>query len=183
MKQAMVIPAFNEESVLQELFARLQAATEPIGKRFTFEYLFINDGSHDSTLEIIKKLRGKNPSTSFVSLSRNFGKEAAMLAAFDHVNSDTTTTIDADLQDPPELIPQMLDYWQQGYDYVCARRKERRGKGWIKKITARRKRLTLNRQDTKEKPSTWDGISLAPHTGHAPSNRGKTRQMRHCRLL
>lgn len=100
---------------------------------YQFEFMFVNDGSHDRTLEILKTFASRDPRVAYVNLSRNFGKETAMLAGFDHVTGDAMVIIDADLQDPPELIPQMIDYWQQGYDDVYAKRRSRTGESWLKK--------------------------------------------------
>ncbi len=100
---------------------------------YQFEFMFVNDGSRDRTLEILKTFASRDPRVAYVNLSRNFGKETAMLAGFDHVTGDAMVIIDADLQDPPELIPKMIDYWQQGYDDVYAKRRSRTGESWLKK--------------------------------------------------
>jgi glycosyltransferase involved in cell wall biosynthesis len=134
-KISILIPAYNEEEVLRPLYERLTALTEKAAD-FDFEFLFVDDGSQDNTLSIIKKLAEADKRVAYVSLSRNFGKEAGMLAGFDHVTGDATVVIDADLQDPPELIPQMIKYWQEGYDDVYARRVNRHGETWLKKQTS-----------------------------------------------
>lgn len=103
---------------------------------YDFEFCFVNDGSSDSTLEIIKKYAVSDTRVSYVNLSRNFGKEVAMLAGFDHVRGDAMVIIDADLQDPPELIPEMIGYWEEGYDDVFARRRSRKGESLAKKKTS-----------------------------------------------
>ncbi len=131
----LLIPAYNEQEVLPHLYDRLKKlAGEHAG--YAWEFLFVNDGSHDKTLEIIRRYAAKDPRISYVNLSRNFGKEVAMAAGFDHVNSDCMVIIDADLQDPPELIPQMLVYWEEGYNDVFARRRSRAGESWFKKKTS-----------------------------------------------
>lgn len=132
----LLIPAYNEEEVLEVLFERLDALTKTI-TNYTFEYLFVNDGSRDNTLEIIKKHAKKDPRISYINFSRNFGKEIAMIAGIDHVRGDAMVIIDADLQDPPELIPEMIKYWEEGYDDVYARRKSREGETFVKKETSR----------------------------------------------
>lgn len=132
----LLIPAYNEEEVLEVLFERLDALTKTI-TNYTFEYLFVNDGSRDNTLEIIKKHAKKDPRISYINFSRNFGKEIAMIAGIDHVRGDAMVIIDADLQDPPELIPEMITYWEEGYDDVYARRKSREGETFVKKETSR----------------------------------------------
>jgi len=132
---SILIPAYNEEEVLQPLYERLGKLAND-AKNYEFEFLFVNDGSRDKTLEIIKDLASKDRRIAYINLSRNFGKEIAMIAGLDHVNGDATVIIDADLQDPPELIPQMLEYWKQGYDDVYARRKSRSGESWFKRTTS-----------------------------------------------
>ncbi|HZM64610.1 MAG TPA: glycosyltransferase family 2 protein [Candidatus Saccharimonadales bacterium] len=132
----ILIPAYNEEEVLDKLYQRLDA----LGKEITdyhLEFLFVNDGSRDRTLEMIKEYRAKDSRVSFVSLSRNFGKEIGMIAGLDHADGDAVVIIDADLQDPPELIPQMIKHWEDGYDDVYARRSSRAGETWLKKVTSK----------------------------------------------
>lgn len=134
-KITILIPAYNEQEVLDTLYDRLFELGENI-KKYSLEFLFVNDGSRDKTLEIIKELAKKDSRISYVNLSRNFGKETAMIAGFDHVNSDACVIIDADLQDPPELIPEMIKYWEEGYDDVFARRRSRAGESFLKKKTS-----------------------------------------------
>lgn len=134
-KITILIPAYNEEEVLRHLYERLgKLAGE--NDNYDFEFLFVNDGSRDRTLEMIKEYAKNDHRISYVNLSRNFGKEIAMIAGLDHVTGDATVIIDADLQDPPELIPQMISYWEEGYDDVYARRKSRAGETWFKKVTS-----------------------------------------------
>ena len=135
-KISILIPAYNEEAVLQKLFTRLTTLAGQT-KEYEFEFFFVNDGSHDKTLEIIKDYAETDERVSYLNLSRNFGKEIAMIAALDHVSGDATVIIDADLQDPPELIPEMISWWEKGYDDVYARRSSRQGESWLKKTTSR----------------------------------------------
>lgn len=121
----VMVPAYNEESVIEMFYSRINRVTKDI-KAYDFEILFINDGSTDETLSSIKKLRASDSRISFIDLSRNFGKEVAMLAGFDFAKGDAVIVIDADLQDPPELIPQMIEFWEQGYDDVYAKRNSRK---------------------------------------------------------
>lgn len=134
-KVTILVPAYNEEDVLQQLYSRLINVfnTLPLYK---FELLFVNDGSKDKTLPKIKLLREMDNRVSYVNLSRNFGKETAMIAGLDYASGDAVIIIDADLQDPPELIPEMIHYWENGYDDVYAKRNSRSGETWIKKTTA-----------------------------------------------
>ena len=134
-KISILIPAYNEQEVLRHLYERLgKLAGE--NTNYTFEFLFVNDGSRDNTLEMIKTYAKDDDRVAYVNLSRNFGKEIAMIAGLDHVTGDATVIIDADLQDPPELIPMMISYWEEGFDDVYARRKSRAGESWFKKVTS-----------------------------------------------
>lgn len=132
----ILIPAYNEEPVLNTLYERLGKLAASIDN-YHLEFLFVNDGSRDNTLSIIKNLAKKDDRVSYVNLSRNFGKEIAMIAGIDHVKTDALVIIDADLQDPPELIPDMIKLWEDGYDDVYARRRSRDGESWLKKFTSK----------------------------------------------
>lgn len=103
---------------------------------YEWEVMFVNDGSKDNTLAILYALRNKDNRINIVDLSRNYGKEIAMLAGFDYVSGDCVVIMDADLQDPPELIEQMIPYWEDGYDDVYAKRRSREGESFIKKKTS-----------------------------------------------
>lgn len=135
-KISIMIPAYNEEEVLEKLFTRLANLANNT-KDYAFEFLFVNDGSRDNTLEIIKDYAEKDDRVSYVNLSRNFGKEIAMIAGLDNVSGDATVIIDADLQDPPELIPEMISWWEKGYDDVYARRSSRLGESFFKKFSSK----------------------------------------------
>lgn len=134
-KLTILIPAYNEEEVLEKLYARLNQVLADL-PLYHFEMLFINDGSKDRTLEIIKTLQTKDSRVSYVDLSRNYGKEIAMIAGLDYAAGNAVIIIDADLQDPPELIPKMIQYWESGYDDVYAKRRSRLGETWLKKYSA-----------------------------------------------
>lgn len=134
-KITLLIPAYNEEPVLDKLYARLDKLAKNVTK-YKFEFLFVNDGSRDSTLTILQNLAAKDSRVSYINLSRNFGKEIAMIAGLDHADTDALIIIDADLQDPPELIPEMIKYWEEGYDDVYAKRSHRLGESWFKKTTS-----------------------------------------------
>ncbi|NTW61161.1 glycosyltransferase family 2 protein [Candidatus Saccharibacteria bacterium] len=135
-KISILIPAYNEQEVIDHLYQRLGKLAND-NKAYDFEFLFVNDGSRDSTLERIKYFASLDNRVAFVNLSRNYGKEIAMVAGFDHVTGDATVIIDADLQDPPELIPKMIKYWKDGYDDVYAKRNSREGETWLKKSTSK----------------------------------------------
>lgn len=130
----VVIPTFNEEYVLPELHRRLAATLDPTP--YQVEMLFVNDSSTDGTLSTLMELRNSDPRISILDLSRNFGKEIAMTAGLEHAQGDAVIVIDADLQDPPELIPDMLKYWEEGYDAVYATRTQRKGESALKRLTA-----------------------------------------------
>lgn len=135
-KVTILIPAYNEEESLPYLYKRLEDLINSIDN-YEFEILFVNDGSKDNTLNLIKEYRKQDSRISYVNFSRNFGKEVAMLAGFDYAKGDCVIIIDADLQDPPELIPTLLKYWEEGYDDVYAQRRSRKGETFLKKFTSK----------------------------------------------
>lgn len=141
---SILIPAYNEEQVLDKLFTRLANLAND-NKKYDFEFLFVNDGSKDTTLKIIMEYAERDPRVSYVNLSRNFGKEIGMIAGLDYVTGDATVIIDADLQDPPELIPEMIKFWEEGFDDVYAKRKSRQGESWLKKFTSKMYYKTLQK--------------------------------------
>lgn len=134
-KITILIPAYNEQEVVYQLFNRLNKVLNTLYS-YEFEILFVNDGSSDRTIDIIKALRKTDQRVCYVDLSRNFGKEIAMIAGLDYATGDAVVIIDADLQDPPELIPEMIRYWEEGYDDIYAKRRSRSGETWLKKSTA-----------------------------------------------
>lgn len=134
-KITILVPAYNEQEVLPMLYDRLKAIMDDLSN-YDFEILFVNDGSKDNTLKIIRELREKDNRVCYVNLSRNYGKETAMIAGLDYMKGDCVVLIDADLQDPPELIPEMIKYWEEGYDDVYAKRRSRQGETFLKKFTS-----------------------------------------------
>lgn len=133
-KISILIPVYNEEESICMLYNRLKMVLENID--YDHEILFVNDGSKDNSLRMIQKLRKEDPCVSYLNLSRNYGKEIAMAAGFDYILGDAVIIMDADLQDPPELIPEMVSFWEQGYDDVYAKRRNREGESWLKKKTS-----------------------------------------------
>lgn len=131
-KISILIPCYNEEKSLPLLYPELKKLMDS-QREYEWEVLFVNDGSQDNTISIIKSLREKDERISYVDLSRNFGKENAMLAGVDYVTGDSMVIIDADLQDPPSLIPEMLNYWEEGYQDVYAKRADRGRESWLRK--------------------------------------------------
>ena len=135
-KISIIIPAYNEEESLPYLYERLTKLIDNISN-YEFEILFINDGSKDKTLEIIKEYRNKDERFSYVNLSRNFEKEIAMIAGLDYAVGDAVVFMDADLQDTPELLPELIKYWEEGYDDVYAKRRTRDGETFLKRFTSK----------------------------------------------
>lgn len=132
----ILVPAYNEQEVLHLLYDRLEKLMNE-NTNYDFEVLLVNDGSKDKTFEIMQELREKDKRFCYLNLSRNFGKETAMIAGLDYCKGDAVVIIDADLQDPPELIPEMIKYWEEGYDDVYAKRRSREGETWLKKFTSK----------------------------------------------
>ena len=131
----IIVPAYNESEVLYIFMNEMMKVIEQITD-YQFEFLFVNDGSTDDTLEILDNLSKQYPIVSYISLSRNFGKEAAMTAGFDCSTGDAVAIFDADLQDPPNLLINFIKNWEEGYDVVYAKRTKRDGESIIKKATA-----------------------------------------------
>lgn len=132
----IIIPAYNEETMFEVLFKRLDTLKKEI-TNYTFEFLFINDGSTDSTISLLREYSRVRSDVRYIDLSRNFGKEVAMLAGFDHAKGDAVVVMDADLQQPPEIIIEMVYWWEQGYDDVYAVRKQRDGESKFKEFTSK----------------------------------------------
>lgn len=134
---SIVIPMFNEESTLEILYEELNKVVLSM-ENYSFEYIFVNDGSKDRTLSILKELAAQDEKVKYVSFSRNFGKEAALLAGLQNAKGDLVATMDADMQDPPALLPEMVDYVESGeYDNVATRRVSRKGEPVIRSFFAR----------------------------------------------
>jgi glycosyltransferase involved in cell wall biosynthesis len=129
----IVIPVYNEADCICEFQRRLAAVMDMQGD---WQAVYVNDGSTDDSLALLRKLRQQDPRIAIVHLSRNFGKEIATTAGLDHANGRAVIVIDADLQDPPEVIPSLIDRWQQGYDVVYAQRRNREGESLLKRVTA-----------------------------------------------
>ena len=135
-KISIIIPAYNEEEALPALMERITKFADDT-KDYDFEFLFVNDGSKDRTIELIKEYREKDKRVCYVDFARNFGKETAMKAGIDYATGDAVVFLDADLQDPPEVITEMIKYWEEGYDDVYAQRNSRKGETWMKKFTSK----------------------------------------------
>lgn len=139
MKKSILIsiPAYNEEENVRPLYNKLKEALSLLSKKYLIEYLFINDGSTDSTVDVVSTLVEEVNDVSLIELSRNYGKEIAMAAGFDYSIHDAVITIDADLQHPPTLIPDMVELWELGYEDVYAKRKKRNGESYLKRATSK----------------------------------------------
>ena len=133
---SVLVPCFNEEKSLPLLYNAL-VETIMVLPQYNWEILFVNDGSRDNTMNVLCELRQKDDRVSYVDLSRNFGKENAMLAGFDYAQGDAIIIMDADLQHPPKVIPDMLQKWEEGYDDVYAQRKTRGKESWLRKRLTR----------------------------------------------
>ena len=139
----VIIPAYNEEESLPNIIKRLEKLGQAI-KKYDFEFLFVNDGSKDKTLTVLQDYAAKDNRISYINLSRNFGKEIGVAAGLDYAQGDAVVIMDADGQEPPELIPQMIEWWEKGYDDVYARRNQKKDSG-IRKFTSHAYYRTLQK--------------------------------------
>lgn len=135
-KVSIMIPAFNEEECIPILFEKVKEIIDS-QPSYSWEVMFVNDGSTDNTVDIFENLRLKDKRINYIDLSRNYGKEVAMLAGIDYVTGDCMVIMDADLQHPPTLIPEMLKYWEEGYHDVYACRDYRQEETALKRWTSR----------------------------------------------
>lgn len=131
---SIVVPMYYEEKVADECYKRLKKVM--VDNNINYEFIFVNDGSKDRTFEILSKIAEQDKNTKIISFSRNFGHQIAVTAGVDKAKGDAVVVIDADLQDPPELIPKMIDLWSEGYKVVYAKRKKRKGESFFKLFTA-----------------------------------------------
>lgn len=135
IRYSVIVPAYNEELVVEESYRRLtQVMKRAEG---SYELIFINDGSRDRTPELLNALADRDPCVKAIHFSRNFGHQTAVSAGMDYAEGQAVVIIDADLQDPPEVILEMIEKWRQGYDVVYGKRLQRKGETWFKKITAK----------------------------------------------
>lgn len=139
----VIIPAYNEEESLPNIIKRLEKLGQTV-KKYDFEFLFVNDGSKDKTLTVLQDYAAKDNRISYINLSRNFGKEIGVAAGLDYAQGDAVVIMDADGQEPPELIPQMIEWWEKGYDDVYARRNQKKDSG-IRKFTSHAYYRTLQK--------------------------------------
>lgn len=130
---SICVPMYNEGENIYAFYEQINQTLEPLYPKYNFEFLFINDGSVDDSLDRVRELRKKDERVKFIDLSRNYGKEVAMAAGFDYAKGDAVITMDADLQHPPHTIFEMIKYWEEGYQDVYGKRNERKGESWFKK--------------------------------------------------
>ena len=142
-KISLVVPMYYEEKVVDECYKRLNKTLEEL-KGYTHEIIFINDGSKDKTFELLSKIAKKDKNVKIISFSRNFGHQCAVTAGLKYVTGDAVVIIDADLQDPPELIPEMLKLWEEGNEVIYGKRKSRKGESFFKLFSAKMFYKTLN---------------------------------------
>ena len=134
-KITIIVPCYNEAEVIGHFYDEVTAATVEIAD-CSFSYLFIDDGSRDHTLAEIRALAEAHTNVRYISFTRNFGKEPAMMAGLDYADGDAVILMDADLQHPPAIIPEMVSYWRAGYDDVCGKRTDRTDETWFKRTMA-----------------------------------------------
>ena len=147
---SVIIPCYNEEEMIPIFMEEMRKIEASLHKDLCFEYLFVNDGSSDATLQEIRKVHQKYPNVHYLSFSKNFGKEAGILAGLEEAKGDLVTIMDSDLQDPPELIPLMYQKIQNGYDVVVACRSDRQGEPQIRSFLSKTFYWLINRLSTTE---------------------------------
>lgn len=143
MKISVIVPCYNEQESIRLFYQEMCRVSDQMENEF--EYIFVNDGSADDTLEIMKELADKDSRVKYISFSRNFGKESAIHAGFSKATGDYVVMMDADLQDPPKLLPEMMSYIRQGFDSVATRRVTRKGEPPIRSFFARMFYKTINK--------------------------------------
>ena len=158
-KVSVVIPMYYEEEVANECYNKVSSILKNL-ENYDYEIIFVNDGSKDKTLEILEDVAKKDEKTKVISFSRNFGHQAAVTAGLKEVTGDAIVIIDADLQDPPELIPDMLKLWEQGNEVIYGKRKTRKGESHFKLLTAKMFYKTLNALSDVEIPKDTGDFRL-----------------------
>ena len=158
-KVSVVVPMYYEEEVAHECYNRLSNALKNI-QNYEYEIVFVNDGSKDKTLEILEEIAKQDKNVKIVSFARNFGHQVAVTAGIKYVTGDAIVIIDADLQDPPELIPDMLKLWEEGYEVIYGKRKSRDGESKFKLLTAKMFYKTLNSLSDVEIPKDTGDFRL-----------------------
>lgn len=134
-RYSVIVPMFNEEQVISHTYERLKKVMDECGD--TYELVFVNDGSRDRSAQMIREICERDEHVKLIDFSRNFGHQVAITAGMDYAEGQAVVVIDADLQDPPEVILQMIEKWKEGYDVVYAKRLKRHGETMFKKVTAK----------------------------------------------
>lgn len=158
-KISVVIPMYNEEEVAKTSYLRIQKVLEEL-EQYDYEMIFVNDGSKDKTLELLEEMAQKNEKVKILSFARNFGHQAAVTAGIRYVTGDAIVIIDADLQDPPELLPEMIALWEEGNEVIYGQRKSRKGESAFKLLTAKMFYNTLNALSDVEIPKDTGDFRL-----------------------
>jgi dolichol-phosphate mannosyltransferase len=154
---SIVCPAYEEEEVLPVFHDRLGQALQPVAADYRIEILYVDDGSHDGTLEVLRNLARTDLRVRYLSLSRNFGHQAALTAGLEHARGDVVISLDSDLQHPPDMIPLLLARWREGFDVVLTERIDGPDVGWFKRFTSRHFYRLLQRvSDTEVRPACAD---------------------------
>lgn len=159
-KVSVVIPMYYEEDVANLCYERVSTVLEELKKEYDYEIIFVNDGSKDKTLAILKEIAAKNEKVKIISFSRNFGHQAAVTAGIKEVSGDAIVIMDADLQDPPELIPDMLKLWEDGNEVIYGKRNTRKGESAFKLLTAKMFYNFLNAMSEVEIPKNTGDFRL-----------------------
>ena len=158
-KVTLVIPMYYEEKVANECYKRVKENLDKL-ENYDYEIIFVNDGSKDKTLSILEDIASKDSNVKVISFSRNFGHQAAVTAGLQYVTGDAIVIMDADLQDPPELIPDMLKLWEKGNEVIYGKRKSREGESAFKLLTAKMFYKTLNALSDVEIPKDTGDFRL-----------------------
>lgn len=159
-KVSVVIPMYYEQEIVDVCYKRVKKVLEELKEKYEHEIIFINDGSKDKTLDILQDIAKVDKNVKIISFSRNFGHQAAVTAGLKYVTGDAIIIIDADLQDPPELIPDMIEKWEQGYEVIYGKRKKRNGESAFKLLTAKAFYTTLNKLSDVEIPGDTGDFRL-----------------------
>ena len=159
-KISLVIPMYYEEKVANKCYEKVSNVLKSLEDKYDHEIIFVNDGSKDKKLDILEEIAKKDTKVKIISFSRNFGHQAAVTAGLKEVTGDAIVIIDADLQDPPELIPEMLELWEQGNEVIYGKRKTRKGESAFKLLTAKMFYKTLNALSDVEIPKDTGDFRL-----------------------
>lgn len=158
-KISLIVPVYYEEKVVNECYKRLTEVLQNL-ENYDYEIIFINDGSKDRTLELLEEIASKDNKIKILSFARNFGHQAAVTAGLKHISGDAIVIIDADLQDPPESIPEMIKLWEEGNQIIYGKRKTRKGESAFKILTAKMFYKTLNALSDVEIPKDTGDFRL-----------------------